>query len=377
MQLMVKGRILKIALVQDWFVVNGGAEKIVRALIDLYPTIDVFGLVDFLDDKDRLDILNGKQTKTSFIQHLPFSKRSYRNYLPLFPLAISSLNLSEYDVIISSSYAVAKGVKKRKHQIHICYCHSPIRYAWDLQEEYMQHIGGLKRLLAKLTLSYIRYWDTHSNQGVDVFIANSFNIAGRIARIYKRDALVIYPPVDLSSFAPKINKMPFYFTSARLVAYKKIDLIIATFNELPHLNLVVSGDGPELAHLKMLAKKNITFTGYLEKEKLVEKMQQAKAFILAAEEDFGITSLEAQACNTPVIAYRKGGYLETVIEGKTGVFFDEQTVTSLKKCIIEFEESSPTFQSHDFASHVASFSTERFKAEMHNIVLKYVQKENS
>ena len=362
------------ALVQDWFVVNGGAEKIVKELVALFPEATVFGLVDFLSDADRAEILMGKSVVTSFLQKFPNAKKNYRNYLPFFTMAIESLNFEGFDLIVSSSSSVAKGLKKKPGQLHICYCHSPIRYAWDLEDEYLSHLSWIKRQVAKLILARIRVWDRATAGRVDVYIANSEHIAERIRRIYSREPLVIYPPVDISAFQPCALKENYYFTSARMVAYKKIDLIVAAFNQMPHLQLVVSGDGPELEKLQSMSSPNIVFTGFLSKPDLVRYMQHAKAFILAAEEDFGITSLEAQACATPVIAYRKGGYLETVIENKTGVFFDEQSAQSIANAVLNFEKGNNTFELSHFAQQVNKFSIANFKNQFIQIVQQYVDK---
>ena len=363
---------MKIALVQDWFVVNGGAEKVVREIVNLYDDIDIFSLVDFLSAENREQILKGKKSNTSFLQYFPLSEFGYRNYLPLFPTAIESLDFSGYDVIISSSYTVAKGITKTKDQLHICYCHSPVRYAWDLEEQYLAPLNFIKKFIARVTLKYIRKWDLKSNKSVDVFIANSHYVAERIKRIYNRDSVVLHPPVDTSSFTPCEEKEEYYFTSARMVPYKKIDLIIETFNALPNLKLVVSGDGPDLKRLQHLAKSNITFTGFLKKEELITKMQKAKAFVLAADEDFGITSLEAQSCCTPVIALKKGGYLETVVEGKTGVFFEEDSVNCLKNVILGFENINYAFSKDDFLNNVEKFSTQHFKKGFKKIVDEHI-----
>lgn len=367
---------MKIALVQDWFIVNGGAEKVVCEIIALYPQADVFSLIDFLNEKDRKEILSGKKITTSYIQKFPFAETMYRNYLMFFPDAIESLDLSAYDLIISSSYAVAKGIKKTSNQIHICYCHSPVRYAWDLEQEYLSGMSGLKRMIAKPVLNYIRKWDLSTTGRVDLFIANSKNVASRIRRIYKRDSVVIYPPVDTSVFLCNEVKEDYYFTTLRVVPYKKLDLIIETFNELPDKKLIVSGDGPELKRIKKIAGKNIHFIGFVDKQQLVSHMQRAKAFILAAEEDFGITSLEAQSCCTPVIAYKKGGYLETVIEGKTGMFFSEQTVSSLKSAINDFENRQEPFLKNDFIENVSLFKIENFRKEFKQCVDGYVERKN-
>lgn len=368
---------MKVALVQDWFIVNGGAEKVVREIVSLYPNAAIFSLIDFLNDADREDILAGKNVTTSYLQYFPFVKKHYRNYLLFFPHAIESLDLTGYDLIISSSYAVAKGIKKTAQQIHICYCHSPVRYAWDLEQEYLTTMSWPLQYAAKPILNYIRQWDLRSTERVDLFIANSQNVADRIKRIYKRDAVVIYPPVDTLTFTPLEIKEDYYFTSLRIVPYKKLDLIIETFNTLPGKKLIVSGDGPALNKIKRNAGKNIHFTGYVDKPVLVSYMQKAKAFILAAEEDFGITSLEAQSCCTPVIAYKKGGYLETVIEGKTGVFFEEQSVESLKNAILKFELKSSPYQTNDFLNNVASFTIANFRKSFKKCVTDYVERKNS
>jgi len=367
---------MKVALVQDWFIVNGGAEKVVHEIIALFPEADVFSLVDFLNDADRNYILAGKRVTTSYLQNFPFSETQYRNYLMLFPHAIESLDFSGYDLIISSSYAVAKGIRKSKKQIHICYCHSPARYAWDLETEYLSTMSAPARMIAKPILKYIRNWDQSTTDRVDLFIANSKNVSERIHRIYNRDSVVIYPPVDTHSFTPEVNKDDYYFTTLRVVPYKKLDLIIETFNAMPDKKLVVSGDGPALKKIRSNAGKNIQFVGYVERSRLVTFMQKAKAFILAAEEDFGITSLEAQSCCTPVIALKKGGYLETVVENKTGVFFEEQTVESLKNAILKFEARTVPFQKENFIANVSNFTVENFRKAFKKCVADYVERKN-
>lgn len=359
---------MKVALVQDWFVVNGGAEKVFREFVNLYPEADVFALVDFLNERDRTDILCGKRVTTTWIQKLPNAEKSFRNFLVLFPHAIRSLDLSSYDLIISSSYAVAKGIRKRGNQIHICYCHSPIRYAWDLRESYLSRLGPIKRSLAGWMLDHVSKWDLKTNASVDHYIANSRNVEERIQRIYGRPSTVIYPPVDTAAFQPQPNKGDYYFTSLRVVPYKRLDLIVDAFGQLPDRKLIVAGDGPALAKIKANAPTNVSFVGFVDKPALVEYMQKAKAFILAAEEDFGITSLEAQSCLTPVIALRKGGYLETVVDEKTGVFFDEQTVESLLGAIRKFEARAIPFETNEFHKNVRGFSPDRFRQEIKNFI---------
>lgn len=364
---------MKVAFVQDWLTVDGGAEKVAKEIINCFEDVDVFCLIDYLSDKDRNEIIKGKKTTTSFIQNLPFAKKLYRNYLPLFPKAIECLNFNGYDLIVSSSYSVAKGLKKAtKNQIHICYCHSPIRYAWDLEEEYLSHVGLFKRILAKLFLPYIRKWDLKTANRPDFYITNSHFVAERIKRIYNRDSKVIYPPIDTTSFSYHESKSDYYFTSSRMVPYKRIDLIVKAFQKLPDLKLIVSGDGPEYEYLKSIATPNVSFIGFVDKNTLIEHTQKAKAFILAAEEDFGITSIEAQSCGTPVIAFKKGGYLETVIPNKTGLFFEEQTPESLANTIELFETKKPTFTKENFLENVEKFSINRFREEFKSFIKENV-----
>jgi glycosyltransferase involved in cell wall biosynthesis len=368
-------RDLKKALISDWYYVNGGAEKVIHSINSIWNDFDHFALIDFLNDEDRKFILNGKKVKTSFIQRLPTVKKNHRKFLQLFPTAIEQFDLSDYDLIISSSSAVAKGVRTRKDQLHICYCHSPMRYAWDLQDQYLKDSGldkGLKGFYAKYVLQKIRKWDVLNSENVDYFIANSNYIAQRIKKIYNREATVIYPPVDVEFFSLEEQKDNYYLTASRLVSYKKTQLIVEAFNELPHLKLIVAGNGPEFQKLQTIAKSNIEFVGFVETNSLKNYMQKAKAFVFAAEEDFGIIPVEAQACGTPVIALAKGGTLETVVENKTGVFFQEQSSERIKQAVIDFEKMK--FSSTVIREHAMKFSKERFENEMEEFVEKKLKK---
>lgn len=359
---------MKVAVVHDWLVINGGAEKVTREILHCFPEADVFSLVDFLSKEDREFILLGKQTVNSFIQHLPGAEKYYRNYLPLFPAAIESLDLSHYDLIISSSYAVAKGVKKTNRQLHICYCHSPMRYAHDLYEHYLYEtgLGRFKRLAAKLVLPRIRKWDIRVTNRVDYFIANSAFIKARIKRVYSRDAAVIHPPVDLSAFALKTKKQDYYLCYGRQVPYKKTDEVMKAFELLPHLRLIVAGGGPEVNSLKAMASKNVEVLGELPFDELVQIVSNAKALIVAAEEDFGITPLEAQATGTPVIALRKGGYLETVVAEETGIFFEEAKSKCIKQAVELFEKQS--FDPVNCRKNAERFGIDRFLTEFRTFV---------
>jgi glycosyltransferase involved in cell wall biosynthesis len=369
---------LKKALINDWYYVNGGAEKVIHSLNHIWDDFDHYALIDFLNEADRDFILNGKKAKVSFIQKLPTAKSNHRKFLQLFPYAIEQFDLSEYDLVLSSSSSIAKGVVTRKNQLHICYCHSPMRYAWNLQEQYLKDLGlnkGLKGIYAKYVLNKIRKWDVSNSDNVTFFIANSIHIAKRIKKIYNRESTVIYPPVDVEYFTLEENKKDYYFTASRMVSYKKTLLIIEAFNELPHLKLVVAGSGPEFNTIKKMAKSNISLIGHIDALELKKQMQEAKAFVFAAEEDFGIAPVEAQACGTPVIAFGKGGAMETVAEGKTGVFFREQTVQSLKDAILYFETQE--FNSKEIREHALQFSKERFEREIKAFVdEKYQEHQN-
>jgi glycosyltransferase involved in cell wall biosynthesis len=354
---------MRVALVHDWFTVYAGAERVVEQILRVFPQADVYALVDFLKEEER-GFLQGKRAQVSFIQRLPKAQQRYRTYLPLMPLAIEQFDLRGYDLVISSSHAVAKGVITGPDQLHICYCHSPIRYAWDLQHQYLKESGlerGVKSWIARALLHYLRLWDSRTANGVDLFIANSRYIARRILKVYRRQAEVIYPPVDVEAFTLRQDKEDFYLTASRMVPYKRIDLIVEAFSQMPDRRLVVIGDGPEMPKVRAKAGPNVTLLGYQPFEVLRDYMQRAKAFVFAAEEDFGIAPVEAQACGTPVIAFGKGGAAETVVAGETGIFFQDQNVPSLIKAIEEFEKLR--FDPLRVRKNAERFSSERFRRE--------------
>jgi glycosyltransferase involved in cell wall biosynthesis len=359
---------VKVAIVHDWLVVSGGAEKVLKNIIECFPTADLFSIVDFLDDRD---CVKGKPVETSFIQRLPFARKRYRAYLPLMPIAIEQVDLSGYDLVISSSHAVAKGVLTGPNQLHVSYVHSPIRYAWDLQHQYLReaHLtSGLKSAMARVLLHYIRGWDSRSANGVDHLLANSHFIARRIQKAYHRDATVIYPPVDLKNMTMCTRKDDFYVTASRMVPYKRIDLIVQAFSKTPERRLVVIGDGPEMKRIKAVAGHNVAILGHQPSEVLVDHLRRARAFVFAAEEDFGISVVEAQACGTPVIAFGRGGALESVVglpfERPTGVFFGEQTAESLLSAVVQFEHSGHLFDPHQIRRNAERFSSENFKTAL-------------
>lgn len=379
---------MKVAVVHDWLVTYAGAEKVLEQILQLYPEADLYSLVDFLPDNQR-DFILHKKVHTSFIQNLPKAKAKYRSYLALMPLAIEQFDLRGYDLIISSSHCVAKGVLTGPNQVHVSYVHSPVRYAWDLQGQYLKEAGldhGTKGWIAKAILHYIRMWDSRTADGVDYFVANSNFIAKRIWKCYRREADVIYPPVDINKFVARADKEEYYLTASRMVPYKKMDLIVETFTEMPDKKLVVIGDGPDFVKIKAKAGSNVQMLGYQSDDVLRDYMQRAKAFVFAAEEDFGITPVEAQACGTPVIAFGRGGALETVrglnktqaannkkasddeTVSPTGIFFNEQTTDSLKKGVEEFEANQGKFVPEACRKNAEKFSINRFKSEFKNYV---------
>jgi len=361
----------KIAIIHEWFVNYAGSERVVESFTNIWPDADVFALVDFLNDEQRKKILKDKKATTSFIQKLPFAKKRHRNYLPLFPSAIEKLDLSDYDIIVSSSHAVAKGFKKKNSQLHITYCHSPMRYAWDQAEHYLH---GFKGSIAKLFIKYLRKWDLQSASKVDFFIANSHHIAEKIKRIYRREAAVIYPPVDTDKFGVGNQKGDYYLAASRMVPYKKLDLAVEAFNQMPDQKLVVIGSGPEKEKIKSAAASNIEIVAHQDTDKLKMYMQKAKAFVFAAEEDFGILVVEAMACGTPVIALNKGGAKESVISGTTGILFNEQSSESIKNAVMQFENRKDFFDPLVIRKHSQKFSRVIFEENVKNFVNEKAQK---
>ncbi|MBU8951103.1 glycosyltransferase family 4 protein [Klebsiella sp. TF21-TM] len=367
-------KVKSIGIIADWLVTYAGSEKVIREFLNVYPQASLYSVVDFLNKQDR-EYFHGKQATTTFIQSLPFAQKKYQKYLPLMPFAIEQLDISNHDIIISSSHAVAKGVLTGPDQLHISYVHSPIRYAWDLQHQYLREAGltnNIKGLIAKWMLHKIRMWDYRTANGVDHFVANSQFIARRIKKVYGRHADVIYPPVDVERFSLCEDKEDFYFTASRMVPYKRIDVIVDAFKLMPDKKLVVIGDGSEMNKIKKKAGSNVEILGYQPNDVMTEHMRKAKAFIFAAEEDFGITPVEAQACGTPVIAFGKGGALETIRpfgeKNPTGVFFKEQEPMSIKEAVNFFEQNQLMFTSINCRNNALRFSENRFKNEVNNYI---------
>jgi len=352
----------KIAIVHEWLTTHAGSEKVVEQILNLYPHAHLYSLVDFLPPDQRSFIQN-KSVTTSFIQNLPFAKRAFRNYLPLMPLAIEQFDLSDYDLIISSHHAVAKGVIIRPDQLHISYVHTPLRYGWELQHQYLQQAGltkGIKSTLTRAILHYLRLWDVGSANRVDRYVANSRYVARRIDKTYRRPAEVIYPPVDTQRFRADAVREDFYLTVSRFVPYKRIDLTIAAFNQLG-LPLVIIGDGDSRQAMQQMAQGNIRFLGRQPDSVVADYMQRCRGFIFPPEEDFGITPVEAQAAGAPVIAYAKGGQAETVINGKTGLLFAHQTPESLVQSVKQMHGQIGRFEPRVLRQNAERFSIDRFK----------------
>jgi glycosyltransferase involved in cell wall biosynthesis len=358
----------KIALVHDWFNEAGGAEQVVREILYCFPEADVFCLFDFFNQKDRYNYLYGKKTHTSFIQRIPFAKQRYRNLFPLFPRAIESLDLKDYDVIISSSSCVAKGIMRNPGQLHISYCHSPARYAWDLKEDYLKAAKTLvTRAILKFFFERLRKWDLKSSDRVDHFIANSNFVSERIQTFFGRESTVIYPPVDVAMKEPASERSDFYFSVSRLVIYKNVDMIVEAFRRMPELKLEIAGDGPLRKKIMRNLPPNVTYLGYVDDETKHRKISQAKAFVAAATEDFGISIVEAQSYCTPVIIPSVGGYKETVNEN-TGVFFHKKTVEDMVATIRAFDANKRLFVHEHFRENIKYFCTDRFRSEFKTFI---------
>lgn len=373
---------LKVALIHDWLTTLAGAEKVLQQLCSMFPQAPVYTIVCLLDDQQKQQ-LGAADIKTSFIQRLPrLKKGGHRRYLPLMPLAIEQFDLTGYDLIISSSHAVAKGIIAPPGAVHACYCHSPMRYAWDLQSQYLASYSKnpIKQLLARWQLHRLRNWDVNSSHRVDGFIANSSFVASRIQSYYRRSSTVIHPPADLTALQKikKTEKQDYFLAAGRLVSYKNTDLIIKAFMQMPDKQLVIIGDGPERETIKKLIScnkrqgyDNIHYLGYLPDTELHQSLSETRALIVAAEEDFGILPLEAQACGTPVIAYTKGGTRETLREKVTGLLYPEQTVSSLIRAVQDFE--AVEWSKEQCKQHAEKFSEacfqEKFKKQLQRIIL--------
>ncbi len=359
---------MRIPVVHDWLYVLGGAEKVLTAILSCFPEADLFCLFDVLTPQDRKKI-GYDQSRVSFLQRMPGIHRYHRLYLALMPLAIEQLDLSEYDLVISSNYAVAKGVLTGPDQIHLTYVHSPMRYAWDLQHQYLREARlefGVKSWVTRLLLHRIRIWDSRTASGPDAYMANSHFIARRIRKIYGREAQVIHPPVHVPEVARFPQKQRHFLTASRLVSYKNVHCVVDAFREHPDERLIVTGDGPEMKRLKATAGPNVEFRGFVPDSELHSLMATARAFVFAAEEDFGIVPVEAQGQGTPVLALGRGGARETVIAGgdaPTGIFFDEPSPAAIARAVREFIATEDRFTPVACYQNARRFSEATFKEE--------------
>ena len=356
---------MKVAIVHDWLANMGGSEKVVLQLHQLFPDAPVYTSVYHPDKVDAS--FRDIDVRTTFLQKLPFGKTKYQQYLPLMPLAFEQLDMREYDLILSSNHACSKGIIPSPHALHICYSHTPMRYAWSGFHEYREHeqVGWLKSKLMTPLLHYLRMWDRQSADRVDHFIANSHEVAQRIRKYYRRDSTVIHPPVHIPEQAVLGEDEGYYLIVSRLVAYKRVDLAIEAFNRLGKPLLVI-GDGPERKNLERLAGPTVKLLGKRDDQEVQRCYQRCKAFVFPGEEDFGITPIEAQSYGKPVIAYGRGGVLDTVIGERTGLFFAEQRVDALVDAVRVFE--SRTFDSLQIREHATGFSEDVFRRKMADFI---------
>lgn len=369
----------RVAVVHDWLDTWGGGENVLAEILRAYPEAELFALVDFMSDSLR-DGLGGRRARTTFLQRVPGARRGFRSLLPLFPRAVESLDLAAFDLVLSSSHAVAKGVRTHPGQVHLCYCHTPMRYAWDLRQQYLgqtKHTHGLRGLVLNHVLDRLRDWDRDTSSRVSAFIANSAFVRERIARCYGRDSVVIPPPVDTEFFTPAKEPMAgpagdYYFAASRLVPYKRLDLVAEAFAALPDARLVIAGTGPEEARIRAAARSNVELTGHVTRERMRDLLRGARAFVFAAEEDFGILPVEALACGTPVIAYGRGGARETVRplgqERPTGLFFEDQTAAAIAGAVARFEQQRALIDPAACRVQALRFSTARFTADYTDFV---------
>jgi glycosyltransferase involved in cell wall biosynthesis len=360
----------QIACVHEWLAEWGGSEDCVRLILECYPQAQFYATIDFLSQQDR-ERLGGRSIRTTFLQHAPWARTRFWNYLPVTGLAVEGHDVSDAELIISSSHAFAKGVLTRADQLHVSYVYSPMRYAWDLHRQYLRDYRldrGLKGMLARYMFHRLRLWDRQTANNVDLFMAISGHVQQRIWRTYRRPSKVIYPPVKTDRYRLQVRKEDHYVTVSRLVSYKRIGLMLEAFRMMPARKLIVIGDGPEMSALSAVCPPNVSLIGWQPDEVVERHLQAAKAFVFAAHEDFGISPVEAQACGTPVVAYGAGGSLETVralnaVPRPTGLLFPEQTAASLMEGVQAFEAAGPMFDPHACREWAEQFSEERFKRE--------------
>jgi glycosyltransferase involved in cell wall biosynthesis len=359
---------MKVALVHDWLNGMRGGEKCLEVLCEIFPDAIIYTLHE---EKDKLsDLLKSKTIVTSFIQKMPFRKKKYRYYLPLFPKAIETFDLSDFDLVVSISHCVAKGVKTSDNTCHICYCLTPMRYAWGFFYDYFgRRFGKISQFLIRSSIRRLKCWDIMSTKRVDYFLSISENITQKIRSSYNRDSMVVYPPVDVDFFFPdkNVKREDFFLIVSAFAPYKKLFFAVETFNSIG-LPLVIIGSGEEKETLNAAAMNNIKFHGWCSNEMLRDYYRRCKALVFPGKEDFGIVPLEAQACGAPVLAYKAGGALETVIDGKTGLFFKEHTLESLKSAV--YDSSCKEFNAIDCRNNAETFSRAVFKSKIEKAIIE-------
>jgi glycosyltransferase involved in cell wall biosynthesis len=356
---------MKIAIIHYWLVGMRGGEKVLESLCECFPQADIYTHV--IDKAAISDTINQHEIYTTFIQKLPQAKRRYQKYLPLMPLALEQLDLRKYDLVISSESGPAKGIITSPSTLHICYCHTPMRYVWDMYQDYFENAGGITRLLMPLFIHYIRLWDYASAARVDRFIANSDHVAKRIQKHYRRNSTVIYPPVDTSAFTQFTTHEDFYLIVGQLVGYKRTDIAVEAFNRMGK-PLIIIGDGEQFNRIRTLAQPNINVMGRQPFSVIRDHYSRCKALIFPGEEDFGIVPVEAMASGRPVIAYRKGGVLETILEGITGLFFEQQTPEALIHIIEYYEAIQQHFIPERIIQHAQTFDKKIFKVKIKQFI---------
>ena len=363
---------MKVAIVVDWLTTMGGAEQVIINIKRCFKEAPIYTTIYAEDKMD--DELKNIEIHTSRLQKKASKKKNmnHRKYFPWMPMIFEEFDLNDYDLVISSSSSCAKGILTKPGSTHICYCHTPMRYAWDKRNEYLEGMGRLKKKFVEILLHYMRIWDVNSSNRVDYFIANSNEVKNRIEKYYKRDAVVIHPPVRCDMFNISDTDGDYYLVLSRLVKYKRFDLAVKACKEL-NKKLVVIGEGPELENLKKDAEgnKNIVFLGRQSDEVVKKYMAECRALLFPGEEDFGIVPVEAQSSGRPVIAYGKGGVLDSVIDGKTGVFFERQTVEDVKNAISKFE--TMTFDKEEIRKHALKFDEKEFRRKILEFVKEKVE----
>jgi glycosyltransferase involved in cell wall biosynthesis len=360
---------MKVALVHYWLVGMRGGEKVLESLCGLFPNADIFTHV--YDPAAVSPAIRRHLVQTTFIARLPFARSLYKNYLPLMPMALEQLDLRQYDLVISSESGPAKGVLTRPDALHVCYCHTPMRYIWNMYLDYKHSVSPLVRPLLAWIAGSLRRSDQHSASRVDLFLANSNNVRRQIRKYYGRDAIVVHPPVDVGAFRSDAERHEdFYLAVGQLVRYKRMDLAIEACNRLSR-RLVIVGEGEEYKSLRKLAGPTVSFLGKQDLWMLREYYRRCRALLFPGEEDFGIVPVEAMAAGRPVIALRRGGALETVVSNRTGLFFNEPTVDSLQRTMLHFESIEQSFDSAAIARHATKFSRAAFERQIIDVLQQY------